>query len=683
MRRHLIRMILGLCLGLVFLGHAYHLYRIPLLSTLDAFVYDARLALTAPGGRDERIVIVDLDEASLAEVGRWPWGRDRMAALVDRLFDDYRIRLLAFDVVFAEPDTSSGLTTLERLAGSELRGEAKFVQAIERLRPVLDHDQRFADALRGRSVVLGYYLNNFSTVQRHGALPSPVLRSQEGSVLSPFATHWSGYGGNLPALGQVAASAGHFTPLQDADGVVRRVPLLVGIDGGYYEALSLAVVRRLFADAPVRPGFAAGADEQGLGPEWLAIRTPSRELRIPVDAQLATLIPYRGGQGSFVYLSAADVLAGRVPDNRLRDRIVIVGTTAPGLMDLRSTPVGAAYPGVEIHANLIAGMLDGEIKAKPEYVLGLDLLQVLLCVLVLALGLPFLGPRWATLLGLVVSAGLAAVNLAYWHAGLAVPVAAAFCVSVLLYAVNMCWGYFVESRSKRLFAELFGQYVPPELVDEMARDPVRYSMDGRNAELTVLFADVRGFTSISEGLDPHELTCLMNAYLSAMTEVIRRHRGTLDKYIGDAIMAFWGAPVADADHARPFGGDRCLGIGGHLAGRDAAAIGQRLRDARGIGLLGHAGAKRQQRDGPRSREFEQAHDRSSCHINIPKQCGIAAGPKPGKTTFRDAEQTTFAGDFKLSSDTPARFKAWRGDGRALISRPPALRDRSACSRRMG
>ena len=550
MSRHLVRMVLGLCLGLVFLGHAYHLYRIPLLSTLDAFVYDARLALTAPGGRDERIVIVDLDEASLAEVGRWPWARDQMAALVDRLFDEYRIRLLAFDVVFAEPDTSSGLATLERLAGNELRGESRFVQALERLRPALDHDQRFADALRGRSVVMGYYLNNFSTVQRHGALPEPVLQREEGSVLSPFVTHWSGYGGNLPVLAQVAASAGHFTPLQDADGVVRRVPLLVGIDGGYYEALSLAVVRRLFGDAPVRPLFAEGAGEQGLGPEWLGIRTPNRELRIPVDAQVATLIPYRGEQGSFSYLSAADVLAGRAPASRLNDRIVIVGTTAPGLMDLRSTPVGAAYPGVEIHANLIAGMLDGEIKAKPEYVLALDFLQVLLCVLVLALGLPFLGPRWATLLGLFVSAGLAAANLAYWHAGLAVPIAAAFCVSVLLYAFNMCWGYFVESRSKRQFTDLFGQYVPPELVDEMARDPVRYSMDGRNAELTVLFADVRGFTSISEGLDPHELTCLMNAYLSTMTEVIRRHRGTLDKYIGDAIMAFWGAPVADADHAR-------------------------------------------------------------------------------------------------------------------------------------
>ena len=550
MKRYFVRMALGLCLGLFFLGHAWQLYRVPLLGVLDAFVYDARLQLTAPGGRDERIVIVDLDEVSLAEIGRWPWGRDRLATLVERLFDDYHIRLLAFDVVFAEPDTSSGLPVLERLAGGELRGEGRFREALERLRPALDHDRRFAEALRERPVVLGYYLNNFATEQRSGALPPPVLRGEDGAGQSLYATRWTGYGGNLPEFMRSAGSGGHFTPLQDPDGIVRRVPLLVELDGAYYEALSLAVVRRLFDGPPLLPIFAEGAAQDGLGPEWLALRTAQRDLRIPVDGQLAALIPYRGMQGSFAYLRAADVLLGRVPAEQLRDRIVIVGTTAPGLMDLRSTPVGEAYPGVEIHANLIAGMLDGEIKAKPAYTLALDGLQVTLCVLLLASVLPLLGPWWSTLLGALVCGGLGAANLALWHAGLAVPVAAAFCASALLYLFNMSWGYFIESRSKRQFADLFGQYVPPELVDEMARDPERYTMAGRNLELTVLFADVRGFTSISEGLEPHELTCLMNAYLGAMTEVIRRHRGTLDKYIGDAIMAFWGAPVADAEHAQ-------------------------------------------------------------------------------------------------------------------------------------
>ena len=550
MKRNVIRILLGLCLGLLFVGHAAQLYRVPLLSTLDAFFYDARLVLTAPGGRDERIVILDLDEASLAEIGRWPWGRDKVAALVDRLFDDYHIRLLAFDVVFAEPDTSSGLASLERLAGGELRGDAAFRQALGALRPALDYDRRFADALRGRAVVLGYYLNNFSTPLRHGALPVPTLRREDFAGQAVYATQWTGFGANLPEFQRSAGNAGHFNPLIDPDGVSRRVPLLGELDGAYYESLSLAVVRRLFDGAPLHPVYAEGAAQDGLGPEWLALRTPQRELRIPVDENVAALIPYQGPRQHFPYVAAADVLAGRVAAERLRDRIVIVGTTAPGLMDLRATPFGEAYPGVEIHANLIAGMLDGEIKASPAYVLALDVLQVALGVLLLALLLPFLSPWWATVLGGVACAGLAAGNLAYWSAGVAVPVAAAFCACLVLYVFNMSWGYFVETRSKRQFAELFGQYVPPELVDEMARDPRRYSMDGRNAELTVLFADVRGFTSISEGLDPHELTHLMNAYLGAMTEVIRQHRGTLDKYIGDAIMAFWGAPVDDAEHAR-------------------------------------------------------------------------------------------------------------------------------------
>jgi adenylate cyclase len=169
----------------------------------------------------------------------------------------------------------------------------------------------------------------------------------------------------------------------------------------------------------------------------------------------------------------------------------------------------------------------------------------------MALLLPILSPLKATLTGVLILMGLITINIYLWHAAnLILPFAGVAALVVLLYALNMSWGYFVESRTKRLFTELFGQYVPPELVDEMARNPEGYSMAGRKAELTVLFSDIRGFTTISEGLQPDRLAALMNEYLGAMTEVVRRHRGTLDKYIGDAIMAFWGAPIADAEHAR-------------------------------------------------------------------------------------------------------------------------------------
>ena len=285
--------------------------------------------------------------------------------------------------------------------------------------------------------------------------------------------------------------------------------------------------------------------------EWLEVLSADRQITVPVDESVAALIPYRGRERSFPYISAADVLKGRVDKSQLDGRIILVGTTAPGLMDLRATPVGATYPGVEVHANLIAGILDGKIKEKPGYIMGIEVLQLIFFGGLLAFILPLLSPMRASMLTSAVLFLIVAINLSLWSsANLVLPLASGLLLSVLLFGANMSWGYFVESRTKRQFTELFGQYVPPELVDEMARDPEAYSMVGRNVELTVLFSDVRGFTTISEGLDPQELSQLMNEYLGAMTEVIRKNRGTLDKYIGDAIMAFWGAPVADPEHAR-------------------------------------------------------------------------------------------------------------------------------------
>ncbi len=553
MKKNLILIVLGLMLSLIFLGHSARIYQIPLLNTLDAFVYDARLRLTTKNGIDERIVILDIDEKSLAEVGRWPWSRDKLASLITRLFDSYGIAILGFDVVFAEADGSSGLLSLEAIAGGELKGDAAFQSALKGLRSTLDYDRRFAEALRGRPLVLGYYFGNTDKLHRSGALPEPVIPAGTFKGKNIAFTTWSGFGGNLPEFQKSAGNAGHFNPMVDFDGVSRRVPMLVEHDGKYYESLSLAMVRVLLGKPQLVPGYpeeGALSSRSYSGLEWLDLPTERGTVRIPVDENVASLIPYRGAQGSFRYLSASDALAGRLKPEQLKGKIVLLGTTAPGLMDLRATPVGSTYPGVEIHANLVAGMLDASIKQKPPYVLGADVLQLALCALLLAFLLPVLSPLRATLLAFGTLLAVATLNFFLWSSGLAMPLAALVSAILALYALNMSWGYFVESHSKRQLTQLFGQYVPPELVDEMARDPERYSMEGKNAELTVLFSDVRGFTSISEGLDPKELTQLMNEYLGAMTLVVQKYRGTLDKYIGDAIMAFWGAPVADADHAR-------------------------------------------------------------------------------------------------------------------------------------
>ncbi len=552
MRQHLVRIALGLAVLVAFLGHAAKFYRIPFIDQLDRIVYDARLRLTLPGGVDDRIVILDIDEKSLAtpELGRWPWGRHIVAALVDKLFEKYGVQILGFDVVFAEPDRSSGLPVLEGLASGALKDVSQFQSALAELRPRLDHDARFAATIKGRPVVLGYYLSSERDARTTGTLPPPVLPAGTFTGRPVVFTSWTGYGANLPDFQAAAAATGHFNPFPDDDGINRRVPMLAEYKGAYYEPLALAVMRALVGFPKVEPGYPPGSmlNRHYAGLEWLEVGP----MRIPVDENACALVPYRGPKGSFPYVSLADVYFDRVPIETLKGKIVLVGTTAPGLFDLRATPVGGAYPGAEVHANLIAGMIDGRIKARPAYILGAEVILLVLAGVVLAIWLPFLTPLRATLVSAATFAAVTALSIGVWlEADIVLPLATTLLMTIALFALNMSYGFFVESRSKRQLTTRFGEYVPPELVDVMAANPGKYSMEGRNEVLTVLFTDIRDFTSIAEGLDPRSLSAFMNEFLTAMSLVIRnQYRGTLDKYVGDQIMAFWGAPVADAQHAR-------------------------------------------------------------------------------------------------------------------------------------
>jgi len=494
---------------------------------------------------DERLVILDIDEKSLGEIGRWPWNRRLMAELTDKLFERYGVAVLGFDVVWAERDPSSGMEILDTLARGELKGNAEFQRAYGMARPRLDFDQRFAASMKNRPVVLGYYFNSEQRAVRANVLPAPVLPKGAFEGRSVDFPLWSGYTGNLPVYEQNAAGAGHINPVTDFDGVLRRVPLVIEYEGQYYEALSLAVVRALLAKQTGKPAEVAVGPDNAAQLEWLRIGA----LEIPVDQAASALIPYR--RNAFRYISLTDVLRDRVAPEALRNKIAIIGTTAPTLQDMRATPVAEVFPGVEIHANMIAGILDEAVKKRPLYVVGAEVVLLLIGGIAFAFLIPRLSALWATIVTAIGIALITGFNLMVWHFGLVLPLAASLLIATTIYVLNMAYGYFVESRSKRQLADRFGEYVPPELVDEMARDPGRYSMAPKSAELTILFCDVRGFTGISESLEPDALREYIDAYLTEMSMIIRsRYRGTLDKYIGDAIMAFWGAPVEDAQHAR-------------------------------------------------------------------------------------------------------------------------------------
>lgn len=549
LRQHALRIGLSLIIVLLLLFNAFGVFHLGFVARLENYAYDLRLQWTMPGTVDKRIVIVDIDEASLQQQGHWPWPRNKLAHMMDVLFDTYKIEVLGFDVLFAERDESSGLSTLETLAGGELKANQSFETALKRLRPSLRYDDLFAQSLKNRKVALGYYFRHDGQPDSQvGLLPAPVLAKGSFNASLVGVADATGYAANLPELQSAAASAGFFnaSPVVDEDGVFRRISMLQMHGGALYETLSLAVARL----AMRVPGVGLVYEDGSQRLEALeSLKVGPR--RIPVDAEVSALVPYRGRQGSFVYVSASDVLLAKVAPEVLRGAIVLVGTTAPGLLDFRSTPVQDSYAGVELHANMVAGILDGSIKARPAYVVGLEVVLLLLTGLALALLLPSLSPLLALLGSATAAAGLVGVNMWAWSVELlVVPLASGLVLIAALFVFNMSYGFFVDSRGKRQLARLFGQYVPPELVDEMALDPQAYSLEGESREMTVLFSDVRGFTTISESLTPTQLTALMNEFLTPMTQVVQKHRGTIDKYIGDAIMAFWGAPLSDAQHAR-------------------------------------------------------------------------------------------------------------------------------------
>ncbi len=550
LKRHRKRTPATAVLVLLAILHASGVWSFAALHRVDEALYDLRLRLTMPQTLDERIVIIDIDERSLARLGQWPWSRARVAALVRELTQRQQVAALGLDAVFAELDGSSGLQHLERLAREELHDNPAFGNWLARAAPQLDYDGVLARALQQGPVALGYYLSSDRDARRSGTLPRPLA---EVDALPPGLLQWDGYGSNIAPLTAAAQRAGFFNSVADPDGKVRAVPLVAAFDGRLYESLSLAVLRLGLHNPPLRLERVGGQPAGALAAVTLG--AGQKRLRVPIDARGAVLVPYRGpggpAGGSFRYVSALDVLEGRLPAGELKGRYTLLGFTAPGLMDLRATPVGEVYPGVEVHANLISGMLDGRIAVRPDYASGYEVALLLALGLVLALGLPMLPVVAALALGGALLVGLMALDFSlYLGAGLAMPLATALALTLTALAVNMALGYFVESRAKRELAQQFATYVPPELVRQMVRNPERYGMQARAEELTVMFCDLRGFTSLSETMEPLALQALLNDVLSRLTHVIRAHQGTIDKYMGDCVMAFWGAPVAQPEHAR-------------------------------------------------------------------------------------------------------------------------------------
>lgn len=551
LRGFTMRLAIAVAVTAAFMLHVRGNVELGLVSQVERYLYDARLKMALPAEKPTSVVIVDIDEASIAQLGHWPWSRDIVAKLVDTLFDDYGVRVLGFDIVFAEAFDQSALTLLDELAGElpALSDEQQALLSEKRVR--WNTDEVFADSLVGRDIVLGYVFKDVVAANEPegtGLLPPPVIEQQQlGKFDLPF-IEAAGYVAPYDIHMVSASGAGYFSnPHVDPDGIFRRVPLMQKYRGDVYSALSLEVAQRALGNPPLQFVFADPNAERydALNLEGLQLG----EQFIPVDERLSALVPYQGGSGTFPYVSFVDVLSGAADIELLFDSVVLIGTSAPGLLDLRATPVGARYVGVEIHANLVHGMLNGGIKHSPHFMQGLELFSLLLIALLISV-LTLMPALWGVL-------GLSAIVVGVFYLGLwgwsrhdlDVPVAASIAQAVGLFFLQFAYSYAVESRKKRHLSKVFGQYIPEELVADLNQSEQEVSLEGENREMTVLFSDVRGFTTISEGLEPVELTQLMNDFLTPITKVIHENRGTIDKYMGDAVMAFWGAPLTDEEHA--------------------------------------------------------------------------------------------------------------------------------------
>lgn len=544
-----VRLGISALLFLLFLLQTEHVFGYTLLDTIEAFSYDTRLQLTLPRKLDRRIVIVDLDERTLAAEG-WPWPRAKFGQLVTQLFDRYQVKVLGFDVFFTEPDTASGAQLLDQLAQGPLADVPAFVARAPQLRQQLDGDRAFAAALAGKPVVLGTFFKpglRPGEAAHAGVLCAPVLDAAARRLLEVGFFRAEGYGGSVAPLAEAAPACGFAdNPGIDQDGLFRRVPLLEEMEGQVYPSLPLAMVQLLQGNAPVSLEFDPPEIKTSLHLERVRVGAAFA----PVDGRVAAYVPFEGPPFSFPYVSATDVLHGKADPAALKGAIVLVGTTAAGLIDFRSTPLSKIFQGVEIHANLIAGLLDGTIRQKAPYYDGIEAVLLVIVALLMALLYPRLAPIPGGLLVLGIILALIALGFAAWNANFITPVGIPVVFTLTLFLAQLLYAYFGEERRARGLSRRFGQYVPPEIVSKMAADPSAVPTRSENRDMTVLFSDIRGFTSISEQFRdrPDELSALMNEFLGALTEVVFRHHGTIDKYMGDAVMAFWGAPLEDGAH---------------------------------------------------------------------------------------------------------------------------------------
>lgn len=504
--------------------------------------------IVKPRVASDNIVVIDIDEASLAEVGQMPWPRTVMADLVMKL-KKMGASVIVFDIVFAEPDRISPEAIAEKLL--QIEG---FENALPKLKTLPDNDTLFGLALgEAGNVVTGFSFTNEttdSTPRQKG-----IFR---GKDIEKFIPNLRGVSANLKVINKYAAGNGSFFVSTDTDGIIRRVPMLVAHkkDGSNivstYPSLALETMRVLDGERGGRvitgnPRY-ADLDPSRFGIEGVQIGQNGRF--IPTNARGEFLVYFAKSSEKW-YVPAYQILDQSYPADQIKDKIVFIGTSAVGLKDIRSTPLDTFVPGVEVHLNIVDQILQENFLSRSIEAEGLEAVVILVIGLFIVIFAPFIGALAQALIVLVLMGG---VIYGGWYAfdahGMLIDVAYPSITLLALFFLSTILMYLRTEQEKRQVRDAFGHYISPDFMKELTKDPDRLELGGEIRELSVMFTDVRSFTTISEGLEPGELIQLMNDFLTPMSDLVMQNRGTIDKYMGDAMMAFWNAPLDDENHAR-------------------------------------------------------------------------------------------------------------------------------------